>query len=156
MDEMELFVRALEEELDARDYFEDELDARDYFEDELDARDFEEELDAREFDYELEARGVRSWIKKKLGGKRNVDPNAGAPTDLPPRDVESDLEARGSGQHHCPEPGCGSLKQRCIKKGHVEICDTHGTPHIPGDKCVSCQAVEDAAARAAAKKKGKK
>jgi hypothetical protein len=125
--EMELFVRALEDEVDARE-FQDDLDAREP-EDTLEAREVEVEQVVRDFEEELSARGLSITYDQ--------------------------LQIRGNGQHHCPEKGCGSLKSRCFKQGHVVKCDQHpDTHHPPGKECVQCKA--DAKRQEQADKKKKK
>jgi len=132
------FTRNVDNDLYTRD-FDDELEARD-FEEDLEARDFDDELEARQFDDELEVRDFDD--------------------ELEARDFDHELEARG---HHCPE--CKKAPtNRCIKNGHLEECDKHDKPvyNIPGNECVSCQAVREAEERRAkaeaeaAKKKKKK
>jgi hypothetical protein len=134
MDEIELFVRALEEELEARS-FEEELDARDYFEDELEARDVEDELVTRDVETELLVREFEDKLAER-GLTFSYD----------------QLELRGNGQHHCPE--CKkSVNSRCIKKGHVVVCDKHDDSyHMPGKECVQCKGDAERAAKAEKKK----
>jgi hypothetical protein len=122
--EMELFVRALEEALDARE-FQDDLDARE-LENELVTREVEVEQVVRDFEDELAARGLTVSYDQ--------------------------LQIRGNGQHHCPKKNCGSLKANCFNKGHVVVCEQHSdTWHPPNKECVQCKA--DAKRQEQAKKK---